>query len=370
MKKVFYFAFFALLFSCSTDKEIKTVKVSFPEAGTNFISWLDIFPDVEMIALTGEHAPMFAQRCHLFIHDNVYYVADFAHTNKVHRFDRDGRYLNSIGTQGRGPEEYTSLYDVLVDNRGNVVVHPFGAGEGAVIVYSQDGIFLEKIEHPYISQKFFSHNGFNYHYTGVYTDQEYRLYVTDNNGQTVGEFLPQPPSAPLNYPNFQTFSLYNDAVSFCPPEGDDIYRLKDGKMEVKYRFDFGNYHITDEYYKAGPVTLRDFLASNTIAIKESFSENGHCAVLFVTIQGAIELPPTFVMGVLDKKKDLWRWFNWDESNFMQIPLYFDEGHVYFLASAELMREEPGLAERFPLLNTISEGNDTVILKCRTDSVKL
>ena len=146
---------------------------------------------------------------------------------------------------------------------------------------------------------------------GVFTDQEYQLYITDSSEQTVGEFLTQPPSAPLNYPNHQTFSLYNNAVNFCPPEDNGVYRLKDGKMEERYRFDFGDYSITDEYYKKNVDDLTNFFTSNSIANKEAFFENDYCAILFVTIQGAVELEPLFVVGILDKRKDIWKWFNLD-----------------------------------------------------------
>ena len=372
MKKIFYFSFIVLLLSCSADKEIKMVKASFPEVGTNLISWLDIFSDVEMIVLTGEQAPMFSpQACRLSLHNGFYYVADNAHTEKTHRFDQNGKYLNSIGTPGRGPEEYISILDFVVDDRGNVVIHPYG--QDVVVSYSKDGTFLGRRELPYGPYTFFSFNGFEYNYTGVIGDG-YQLYVTDGSGETVIEFLPQYTSAPLSwFPNSQMFSVYDNGVNFCPDVDDGIYWLKDGKMEIRYRFDFGDYTITDEYYKKDFDTFVDFLSSNSVAYKEAFFENSHCAVLFVIILGKVNpepLFPSFVMGVLDKRRDAWRWFNFDENNFMSIPLYFDEEYAYFLASAELMREESGLTERFPLLNTVTEGNDTVILKCKTKSIKL
>jgi len=373
MQKIFYFTFIALLFSCSTNKGegVIDVKASFPEVGTNFVSWLDIFPDIEMIPLTGEQAPMLSpQACRLSIHNGDYYVADPSHTQKTHRFDQNGKYLNSIGVQGRGPEEYTSILDFMVDDQGNVVIHPYG--EDVLVIYSQDGTFLERRELPLEPYTFFSFDGFDYNYVGVVGDGS-QLYVTDNSGQVVGEFLPQLTSVPYWFSNIHMFSAYDNGVNFCPAEDNSVYRLKDGKMEVKYRFDFGDYAITDEYYKKDMDALSGFLLSNTIAYKGGFLENGHCAVLYVAILGKVNPEPfwpTFVMGVLDKKKDLWKWFGWDDYNSMQTPLYFDEEYTYILASAELMREMPGLTERFPLLNTVTESNDTVILKCKTKSIKL
>ena len=367
MRKIFYLSFIALLFSCSTDKEIKTINVSFPEAGTSFVSWLDIFSDAEIVGFTGEQLPVFGPYCKLTTHNSNYYMIDYMSGQKVHRFDQNGKYLNSIGTQGRGPEEYTFLYDAMIDDNGNVVVFPHG--EGVLVTYSPEGTFLGRKELPYPC-RFFSYDGFNYHYVGVNTGQPYQLYVTDNIGQSTGEFLPQPPAAPMSFPNSNSFSLYDNAVNFCPSEGNDIYRLNDGKIETKYRFDFGRYNITDEYYKKTMQELvTSYFASNPIAYKYAFHESDHCAILEVVIQADVNIDPRLVYGVLDKKKDEWRWFNWEETDFIFLRS-LDKEYAYFLASAELMKEIPGMTERFPLLNRLSQENDTIILKCKTKSINL
>ena len=367
MKKILYISFIALLLSCSTNKGegVIEVKALFPEAGTNLISWLDIFQDVEMIALAGEQLPMFGTYCKFIAHNNSYYIIEYGTSQKIHRFDKSGRYLNSIGTQGRGPEEYTFIQDVTMDDHGNIAVSSFY--EDDLVIYSPDGTFIGKRELPFPA-RYFSHNGFNYHFVGLLSGQGYQLYVTDKDGQSVGEFLPQPQSAPLSFPPNTTFSLYDNTVNFCPAEGNEIYQLKDGKMEVKYRFDFGSYSITDEYYRKTMDELVASLSSNPVVYKYEFFESKHCAVLMTVIQGDINMDPIGGYGVLDKKKDTWRWFNWkDDSIFL---VYIDDEYAYFTASAELMRELPGSTERFPLLNTVTESNDTVILKCKTESIKL
>ena len=366
MRKFFYLSFIVLLFSCSKNNEIKTVNVSFPEPDTNFVAWLDIFPDVEIVSFFGEELPVFGPYCKLIVHDSNYYMIDYMNGQKVHRFDQNGKYLNSIGTQGRGPEEYTSIYDVMVDNHGNVVVCPHG--ESALVTYSPEGTFLRRSELPYPC-RFFAYNGFNFHYVGVKTDQGYQLYITDSNGQSMGEFLPQPSSAPYSFTNSNSFSLYDNTVNFCPAEGNEIYQLKDGKMETKYRFDFGRYNITDEYYKKTMDELMAYYSSNPIAYKYAFHESAYCAILEVVIQADVDIDPRLIYGLLDKKKDEWKWFNWDETDFLFLRS-LDKEYAYFLASAELMKEIPGMTERFPLLNTLSQENDMIILKCKTESIKL
>ena len=361
MKKPFYLSFMLLLFSCAGNKGDQIIHASFPNPSEKVISWLDIFPDAEMIRLTGEQLPVLNPQGYLIVHDNMYYVIDPYHTSKIYRFNQNGRYMNSIGSRGRGPNEYLYMTDVMVDNYGNVAI--FSTGTNALLTYSPDGLLLERKEFPYSPERFASLNGFNYHYMGTAgASMDYRLYVTDNSGETVGTLLPAPKSPAI--PNVKTFSLYGNTLNLCPPEGNDIYQLKDGKIEVTYRFDFGSYNIPDEYYICSTYSeLIDFFAKG-IACKNAFFESKYCAILMIVIDTVKEY--RLIYGVLNKRQNIWKWFNWNEDGFFL--QYLDEEYAYFTADPAEMKQIPGMTERFPLLNTVTDDDDIVILKCKTDSV--
>ena len=293
----------------------------------------------------------------------MYYSIDPRHTQQVHRFNQNGKYLNSIGSYGRGPNEYIYLTDVMVDHHGNIGI--YSVGTGVLLTYSPEGLFLERIELPYSPERFASLNGFHYHYMGmVGSGMDYRLYVTDNSGQTVGTFIPSP-AAPA-VPNAQTFSLSGSTLNLCPAEGNDIYHLNDGKMEVAYNFDFGAHNIPDEYYTcSGYSELLDFLVKG-LALKQVFYENRHCAILGVSMDTDKE--SRFIYGILNRQKNVWRWFNWNEDDFFL--QYLDNEYAYFTASPEEMKQIPGMTERFPLLNRLTDNDDMVILKCKTATINL
>ena len=364
MKKIFTLSFIVVLFSCAGNKGDQIIHVSFPNPSEKVISWLDIFPDAEMIRLTGEQLPVLNPQGYLIVHDNMYYVIDPYHTSKIYRFNQNGRYMNSIGSRGRGPNEYLYLTDVMVDNYGNVAI--FSTGTNALLTYSPDGLLLERKEFPYSPERFASLNGFNYHYMGIVgAGMDYRLYVTDNSGETIGTLLPAPKSPAR--PNAQTFSLYGNTLNVCPPEGSEIYQLKDGKMEVTYRFDFGAHNIPDEYYTYSTFNELSIFFTKGIAWKNAFYENKHCAILWIVIEAPTEF--RLIYGVLNKQKNVWKWFNGSEGDFIFLQ-YLDEEYAYLTASPQEMKQVPGMVERFPLLNTLTDDDDIVILKCKTASVKL
>jgi len=363
MKKAFYISAIVLLFSCSTNRGSSVINALIPDEGKNIMSWLDVFPDIEMIRLTGEQLPVISPYAPLVVRDNIYYVVDRYASQQIHRFDQNGKYLNSIGSRGRGQNEYISMVDVMVDSHGNINVYS-GHGDRTLLTYSSDGILLEREILPYASLRFASLNGFNYHYVGIYS--KYQLYVTDNSGQ-VKELFPSSSRAPI-FPNFQTFSLCDNALYFCPPDGNDIYQLQNGKIEVKYRFDFGVYNIPDEYYKCNnEADLIDFMRYHTVAFKDAFYENKYCAILQLSILSGME--GWFAYGILNKQKNVWRWFNGNQDDFMFFR-YLDEEYAYFTADPELMKQTPGMIQRFPLLNTLTDNDNIVILRCKMASANL
>ena len=366
MKKFFYLSFIILLFSCSSNKGDNIITATFPAEGTDVISWLDLFPDMEMIRLTGEHMPMLSPWVGLIVRDNNIYVIDPFHTKKVHRFDRNGLYLNSIGSNGRGPNEYLYLTDMMVDNHGNISIYS-GMGQGVLLTYSPNGELINRFEIPNAPQRVVSLNGFNYHYMGNGTGMDYQLYVTDKNWEIVGQYLPS-----FTVPTLQhsgTFSLYGESLNLCPPDDNNIYQLQNGKMEVKYRFNFGTYNLPDEHYRLnGFPELIDYLTSNTVVNKNAFYENKHCAILELNIMKGIEY--SAALGLLNKQKNVWKWFNWTPDEDFIFFRHFDDEYAYFTADLVQMKQTPGLIGRFPDLNLVTDNEGMVILRSKTKNLNL
>lgn len=73
-------------------------------------------------------------------------------------------------------------------------------------------------------------------------------------------------------------------------------------------------------------------------------------------------------GILDKQTDTWKWFNFNIDSFFF--RYLDEQYAYFIADPEMIKQIPGLTDRFPRLNTLSISDGMVIFKARTKKITL
>ena len=360
MKKTIFLISIALLLSCFPNSE-RFIHVSYPDTDGIDILSLELFSDIEIIRFTGENCPMLTSDVYLIVQDNIYYMAD-PYTEKVYRFDQNGLYMNSIGSKGRGPNEYLSISSMTIDNQGNISIFS-EMGEGVLVTYNQDGKFLERTTYPYSSSDFASLNGLNYHYFGDGSGMDYQLYVTNNKGETIEQFFPSSQVLPLSYFG-SVFSQYNQTLNICPVYGNDIYQLNNGKWEVKYSFDFGAYRIPDEYFKFDNMgDAFDLLITKTAAFKTRFLENKRCAFLQASIDQMDTGTSRILYGVLDKNNTTWKWLYIKEDDYCPTLKYLDESFAYFAVEPEEIKEA-GMMARLPLLQHLTEDDGMVILKCR------
>jgi hypothetical protein len=68
------------------------------------------------------------------------YVADFGNL-RVQLFDKNGKFIRSLGRQGQGPGEYSYASRVMFDAEGD----PCVAGGRDIVVFGRDGIFKRKV---------------------------------------------------------------------------------------------------------------------------------------------------------------------------------------------------------------------------------
>ncbi len=378
MKKLFAIILCGVLLfgSCGMgSNENGTIKVDFPAEGDAAISWFDLFPQMEIVQLGGENKPMFHVVSNLIVTENEYYIIDVNSTNKVHRFDKNGKFLNSIGNFGRGPQEYLDMTDVMIDSDGNVCI--WSQFAEALFTYSPDGTLLDKTTLPYATERYFSHKGFDYfyigtagwHYEGTAANpKEYKLYVTEHGSKDiVAQHLR---ANSHSAPNLQSFTLIDGQLYMCPNEGNEVYTVNGSNKEQKYFFDFGQYNMPEEFYEA--LSMQEILAKMkelTVVNKHCFWENDDFAYLECSIQSNL-ISYKGLCGITSGKKQNWKWYNWEMMESYILFRYLDKDYAYFIADPADMKERPELVERFPELSSIDPASGMVILKARTSNVRL
>jgi len=175
----------------------------------------------------------------------------------IMRFDSEGRYMNSFGRNGRGPEEYLpgSPYTTTPDNESVII------SKGVVseyLVFRPDGKFSGKKNFPDSGNMFdftsISDSSFliTYFYIGRSMKREYLETMTrtagllNSKGMVLGAVKNPIVNKPVSDSDLKrviisnpTYTYYNNNA-ILSPEGDTIYVVNKDSIFPGFIIDWGN----------------------------------------------------------------------------------------------------------------------------------
>jgi hypothetical protein len=183
---------------------------------------------------------------------NIKYIDSCFYINSrftdLYRFNSDGLFLNSVGRQGRGPDEFQFLLDFDIDTKNNKV-EIFCYNEELVKTFSINGSF-------YSSRKIGVRNG---RISRISNGQHF-VYIRNSNylGDDIKNQYVLFLQEDLKYPEkllpiIPLFNRYLDPSGrldnfwqnyektfFHYGYNDTIYQFTESRIEHKYHVDFGN----------------------------------------------------------------------------------------------------------------------------------
>ena len=110
----------------------------------NEISISSFFSKVELIILETTDESIIGEVSDFQVFDDYFYILDCRHERQLKVFDREGKYIRSIGNLGRGPGEYSSLSSFTIDAENKEILLLCDGGK-TINKYDMNGIPVSKI---------------------------------------------------------------------------------------------------------------------------------------------------------------------------------------------------------------------------------
>lgn len=221
--------------SNSSSSEYPVIKFDKDSAKDLF----SVYPVSEEIILD---TPIGLSDTKLIVNGSDYYVLA-RYEGSVVRFDKNGKLVREYGAIGRGPGEYTSPTDFIVDKiSGNVEV--LSSSLEKIYVYNSDGLFLKDIPVTGIAYSFAKRNENEYVMAKGPAHEELgelgtaQVYKMDASGNITDKFL----------------AIENNALPF--PMNDNSIQETNGKIHYKSWFSDKIYDVTGD--EPGIVAAVDF----------------------------------------------------------------------------------------------------------------
>lgn len=212
----------------------------------NEISPRELMTDVSYIVLeTDEFFLTEAQKIiefnnHLLIHDK--------NKKKLVAFNLDGKFIQQIGQQGFGPEEYQSVYDFDIDYN-NELIYILSRADMSIIVFDKTFKYLRRINfdyYPYLMSVL--DDGNIAIYQSYDNGGDHNITVIDSNGKIVSERMPYPKNGTYIATDYTGFLK---GQFFTYPFSSIIYRIDSKSIVDKavYKLDFPNKRKEDSKFE-------------------------------------------------------------------------------------------------------------------------
>lgn len=257
MKKIILAAFiaaiavtsFAFLSGCSgksrQDNDYNNPKVLHVLLESTKPSYKSLFDRVEVIKLESDPQSLIGYLDKAICIGDSILILDM-NTSSVMLFSPDGKFLNTVGERGDGPEQYLMCYDVAYNKSTNAIsiLEP----RGILNEYYANGRFISKIQLPskpnYMACEWKDADKLAL-WSAVNEDECGVSLIDVKMDKTLFEDWKR--DRMLDMQRLKPFYLYNDEVKFCPPLTNDVYSMTDTCLSLDYTWDFSPVNIPKDY---------------------------------------------------------------------------------------------------------------------------
>ncbi|MDD3323186.1 MAG: 6-bladed beta-propeller [Paludibacter sp.] len=284
-------------------------------------------------------------------------------------FDFHGKFTKRINWKGKGPNEYLSINDFII-NRFNGNIEILSPENNSIFVYDSTGnTFIEKIrlpsEMPIV------------HLFQIVTSDTYILYSLAANAELFfySKQTKQTIKTEYNLPKWfhrntpfapssrNPFYIYNDSLFFQQIYNGDVYNIdtNDQKLNLRYSWDFGEYNFniaeipTDkslEYY----LNLNNKYA----LLFQVYCENSK---YYFT---RFKFKNRYKHLIYNKLTNEYKLFDKFSEGFQCVPQWIDDNAIYTFISPEYLKfviNQEVLNEKNKIIfNSIREEDNPIIIK--------
>lgn len=394
MRKVLHFAL--LLFFVATFGQCQSTTHTEIDEGFDInievvnatLDMSEIFSDVEIINFSIE--PIGKIKKLYFINDKLFLWATSGE-QLVHVHDIvTGEHLR-LGKLGKGPGEFISIQDVVVDKQW---VYILDYSRKQVKVFSHNGVFSRVINLPEFCDNFYPlDSGYVVLRKKVpyESSDEFKLsfYREQESGlRLINEFLPIcEVDGERDFYQLAPLYRFKGKVRFTEPFSSSIYTVNPYGYKTAYRLDFGDYALPHQKYKDEAM---DLMAFGQYCMSSGCIWNVNCVLenqqyLFFTYRQYKKAYGVFFNKSLNKTIG----FNKIDDNLALmtkgihlaegfLPMFITDSSIYFVAEAYFLHDIKNNYEQQDMfvpgtmrkeLRNIAPSDNPVVLKYNFKSVE-
>lgn len=239
------FILIILCFSC-TKKEVHSSKIVVDlESKIDSSIMSKLLLDVKFIQLETTDECVIREYSKIINKNNRIYILDRT-LNSLFTFSDEGKFINKLSAQGRGPMDYLELSDFIIygDN-----IDLLDRPNEKIMSYDLD--FNFKLQKQFISASYLESDGVKNYYAFSGTSGKFDVNVLSSDTLILKSYLKKPNySEFMSFSSFQPLNKYNNNISLTRYFDYNVYSMNRDTCFVKYSLDFGldNLDFGSDYF--------------------------------------------------------------------------------------------------------------------------
>lgn len=370
MKNILIFVISTIFLSCNNigDKTITTEYII--DSSAIYISNLinteipevEKYHNISFIKLETKEDFLISHIDKIIEKDNKYYILD-KKFNQVFIFDFNGKFINQIGSIGKGPGELLSIEDISF-NKDSTSVLLLSNNSMKISEYDLLGKYNKDIKIDLFASKVATDKYNNlYLFTNKNVSpisKKYDLLKTDSSGRVNNRYFPfeNNEDYAVDFAGF-VISGINGDILFNNSYSDTIFSLYNQKIKAKYIFNFENKNILEKENKdiTNVIENYNYLQNVFIEFPTKF-------IVLPTISNKVT-PLVISYKNIDDKKAIRFPFNWIVGSGENKYIYANISPSDILNNLEMNYIKDAL-NKYPelndLLNKSNEEDNHIIVK--------
>ncbi len=251
---IFLILLLITILGCSNKKNVSdnsadTIVISMEEKVQD-IEELDstMFYNLEYTVLETNDKCFIGRINKLIVYNDKFYILDKFQAKKVFVFSKDGKFINTVGSLGQGPEEYQQIEDFTINESNGDIL----------ILSSLSNVFIYNNGGEYIEQKSLSDNATFLNvssYKNGYifknanpNNEEYLIFNYNKNLKFLNKSIKKSLFKVNFTPFFNPLLKYGDNISCFNIFTNNLILKVDSLVSKKIIFDFNGKEMPAEAY--------------------------------------------------------------------------------------------------------------------------
>lgn len=200
--------------------------------------------EIKYIPLESNPACLIQRINQISLSDSFIFVSD---GTKLIQFTNKGNFIREIGSRGRGPGEFTYIWDFCIDNKEHLI-YTLNGGSKGVLVFDFRGEYIESLTLPTQQTQVIMKdtNSLMFHVPNMIIrsdDTVYSWFLTDKEGTVLSRHINH--LKRINFPGFTVplapaLYMFNNNAHFMEFGIDTLYYFNKNKKEPYAIFNLGN----------------------------------------------------------------------------------------------------------------------------------